>query len=71
MTRKRKIKPEQGASLTGAIQVDIPTMVAPNLLRNGQPQSGTPLFAIAYKGLENQMANGLGNARAVVRNADF
>ena len=71
MTRKRKKQPEHCASLTGAVQGDITPMVAHDLLRNGQAKSGASLFAIAYKGLENALADGLGDARPVVRNADL
>src|SRR5580693_4999005 len=46
-------------------------MVAHDLLRNGQAKSSPPLFAITYKGLENERADGFGDARTVVPNSDL
>jgi len=64
-------KPDQCAFIRFRFQVDLPSVAAEDLLNNGQAKSRAPCLAVGYKGLEDCMAEGFGDARPIVRDVDL
>src|SRR5437762_9289757 len=62
---------EDRSEFTGAFNLDISPMVADNLLCDRQPEAGSVFLAVTDERLEDRIAVGLRNSRAVVGDADF
>src|ERR1700691_1061921 len=61
---------KNSASVRGAFQHNLATMILHNLLYDCKSKPGAVLFAEAYKGMKQLVTNRLGNAGAVIGDGD-